>query len=50
MSALENNTKVKVIVFDLFNTLIKIDNHALFFVALYKHSHDGFGLNLRNYL
>lgn len=39
----------KIIVFDLYNTLIKIEKNHHFFLHLYKLSKDGFGLSIKVY-
>jgi len=42
--------EIKVIVFDLYNTLMFIKNSKHFFVKLYKASTNGFNMNLHKYL
>lgn len=41
---------IKVIVFDLYNTLIEIRHTNNFFLNLYKSSKNGFGMDVSNYL
>lgn len=41
--------QIKVIVFDLYNTLVKIHNNQHFFAKIYRDSKDGFGLSLTDF-
>lgn len=45
-----NMTKIKTIVFDLYNMLVEIKRPDHFFLRLYKISHDGFGMDISLYL
>jgi FMN phosphatase YigB (HAD superfamily) len=46
----KNKMKNQIIVFDLYNTLIEIQNKKHYFIKLYKMSYNGFNLKILDYI